>query len=295
MSPNTTEKMTPVTVTRGSEPEILSQRVHWIAGTFKGLKTPELPTILSQKFIECKAFNGYTAGSRFSDGRQHWTNPSRPEMGVHIQWDGEACDNCPIEPLDLITALQRLKFAFTRIDFAIDAMNFGLRPEKATEEIRNGRIKTRSREFPIRNDARHPGYSQYVGKKSSEVYLKLYDKAAEMGVQQDWTRIELTVRHERADKAAAALVFDNDFRRLVVAFVDFPSWDTWHSIMAVAPTKLPAERQTSQTKLWLLRSCASALAKQMHLDGDDHFYFQFLDAVREHYSNIKNTTFNITD
>lgn len=272
-------KMTPVTVTRGSDPQVLSQKIHWIAGTFKGRKTPKLPSILSQKYVECRAFNGYTIGSKFDDGRTHFSNPERPEMGVHVIWTGEACDNAPLDPIDLVIELQKAGFAFTRIDMAIDAIGFNLRPQQATEEIASGRCRTLAKKCPCWHDPNDPGYTQYVGKKTSEIYLKLYDKAAEMGVQQDHARIELTVRHERADKAAQALVRNRDFRCLVVAFVDFPSWETWRDIMAVTPTKLPAERKTSQTKLWLLRSAASALAKQSVLDGNDDFYFQFLDQV----------------
>jgi len=274
------QKMTPVPVTRGSDPQSLSQKVHWIAGTFKRFTPVELPSILSQKFIPTKAFNGYTVGSLFDDGHKVFQNPERPEMGVHFQWDGDACDACPIDPTDLIIELQRAKFAFTRIDMAIDAVGFNLRPQRATEEINNGRVKTLAKKCPFWGDPRDPGYTQYVGKKTSEIFVKLYDKAAEMGVSGDHARIELTVRYDRANKAAQTLVSNRDFRGLVVAYVDFPEWETWREIMAVTPTKLPAERKTSQTKLWLLRSAASALAKQMVLDGDDTFYFQFLDAVR---------------
>lgn len=288
--PNTQAKMTPVTVTRGSDPHMLAQKIHWIAGTFKGRENPKLPPILSQKYVPCKPYNGYTVGSKYADGRQHWENPDRPEMGSHIQWDGEACDNCPLDPVDLVIELQQAKFSFTRIDMAIDAIGFNLRPQRATEEIANDRCKTLARKCPFWGDPRDPGYTQYVGTKKSEIFVKLYDKAAEMGVSGDHTRIELTVKDRRADSAASALVRDRDFRRLVVAFVDFPEWDTWNAIMAVTLEKLPAERKTSQTKLWLLRSAASALAKQMILDGDEAFYFQFLDQVREVHKRLSSGT-----
>lgn len=284
--PVETQKVTPVPVTRGSDPPSLSQRIDWIAGTFKRSSPVELPHILSQKFVQTKAFNGYTVGSLYEDGRTHFHNPERPEMGVHIQWNGGACAKCPIDLISLIEALHKAKFQFTRIDMAIDVRGFNLRPQQATEEIERGRCKTLARKCPYWGDPRNPGYTQYVGKKTSEIYLKLYDKAAEMGVQQDYTRVELTVKAERANKAASALVRDRDCRRMVVAFVDFPSWDTWNSIMAVTPEKLPAERKTSQTKLWLLRSAASALAKQMFLDGDDTFFFQFMDEVREVHARL---------
>lgn len=282
------EKMTPVPVTRGSEHSFLSQTVDWIEGTFKSRLTVNLPSILSEKFVPCRAFNGYTVGSKYDDGRTHFQNPDRPEMGTHITWDGDACRNCPISPLELVKSLSDAKFSFTRIDLALDFINCNLDPSRATEEIENGRHKTRARECPYWGTAGGEGYTQYVGKKASEIYLRIYDKAAEMGVQQDHTRVELVVRHERANKAAGEIVGSADFRPLVLGFANFPEWDEWNRAMAVASIKLPAERKTSQTKIWLLRSAASALAKQMILDGDDDFYFKFLDQVQHVYRQLSN-------
>lgn len=286
MDTKSPQKMTPVPVTRGSEIQFFSQKVDWIEGTFKMRKTVNLPAILSQKFVPCRAFNGYTVGSKFDDGRTHFQNPDRPEMGTHITWDGNACGNCPIDLLELIKSLIQADFSFTRLDLACDFINCNLEPCRATEELENGRCKTRAREYPYWGTAGADGYTQYIGKKTSEIYMRIYDKAAEMGVQQDHTRVELVVRHERADKAAREIVLDTDFRRLVVSHADFPKWDEWASALCVLPTKLPAERKTSATKEWLLRSAASALAKQMILDGEEDFYFKFLDQVKYVYRQL---------
>lgn len=280
--------MTPVTVTRGSETGFSSQRIDWIEGTFKGRTPVDLPPILSQNYVECRAYNGYTVGSKYDDGRTLFQNPSRPEMGKHLTWSGDACGLCPIDPLDLVKHLINAKFSFTRLDLAIDLINCNLEPSEATEEIANGRCKTRAKEFPYWADANNKGYTQYIGKKASEIYCRIYDKAAEMGVQSDHTRVELVIRHERADKAAREIVRNPDYRRVVAAFVEFPSWDAWNFAMAVSAAKLPAERKTSGTKLWLLRSCSSALAKTMILDGDAKFLFQFLEAVELSFIQMSN-------
>lgn len=286
MATKTPEKMTPVTVTRGSETQIFSQRVDWIEGTFKRFTTVLLPPILSQKYVPCRAFNGYTVGSKYDDGRTLFVNPDRPEMGTHLKWDGSACGMCPIDPLELVRSLIDAKFSFTRLDLALDFINCNLDPSRATEEINNGNCKTRAKVCPYWGTAGSDGYTQYVGKKASEIYLRIYDKAAEMGVQQDHARVELVVRHERADKAAREIVRNPDFRRLVVSFADFPEWHEWASALSVHPCKLPAERKTSGTKLWLLHSAASALAKQMILDGNDKFKEQFLDQVDYVYRQL---------
>lgn len=292
MPDNTDVKKTPVTVTRGSKPTILSQKVDWIAGTFRGRKTHELALNLTQSYEQCKGYLNYSDGSLFEDGRKMFTSPSHPEWGVHMVWSGTACANCPVDPIHLICALICADFSFTRIDLAIDVKNANLMPSQATEEIKNGRIKTRAKECPAWFDVAGKGYTQYIGKKSSEIYMRIYDKAAEMGIDEDYTRIELVVRSERADKAARQAILRRDFRGLVVSFADFPEWDEWNKAMATTPIKLPSERKETATRKWLIEQCTPALAREiMKTDGID-FYEKFKSAVMielEHLSNDRHT------
>lgn len=304
MDAKSLENKTPVPVTRGSKhqqnPDFLSQnaqksrnpivaqKLHWIEGTFSNRDTVDVPDILSQTAIEIKAFDRYSVGSLFDDGRILLTNPNRPEMGTHIIWSGDACDLCPIEPEELVTYLHFAKFKFTRIDMAIDAIDFNLKPQHATREIKYGRIKTRASKSLENCDPRNPGYTQYVGTKKSEIYLKLYDKAAEMGIDADHTRIELTVQGKRAPQAAAEIVRRTDYRRLVVAFADFPKWKQWNRIMAVAPVKLRSERKASNTEQWLLDQCAPALAKVIYFSKEGDFFEKFTQAVTDRLLELSN-------
>jgi len=288
----TGEQKTPVTVTRGSGNPILSQKLHWIEGTFKKGNEVSLPETLPSKFVETRAFNGYTVGSLYEDGRILMTNPERPEMGAHLLWQGHACDDCPIDHKTLIKHLVDANFSFSQLDMAIDAINFNLRPQQATEEIANGRCKSRAKLHPRNDDPLDPGYTQYVGKKKSEIFLKLYDKAAEMGTNEDHTRIELTARHARADRAARQIVHGVDFRQMVVAYADFPAWREWKAIMDVVPVKLPAERKETNTEQWLLGACAPALARVIYFASNTEFYEKFKDEVMQclvEFSNGRRT------
>lgn len=286
------EKMTPVTVLRGSGNPILSQKLHWLEGTFKKGTEVSLPESLPSKFVETKAFNGYTVGSLYEDGRILMTNPARPEMGAHLLWQGQACDNCPMDQKELVKHLKEAKFSFTRIDLAVDAMDFNLRPQTATEELRLGRCKTRAKKSPRKDDPRDKGYTQRIGTLSSEISLKLYDKAEEMGITADWTRIELTVRHKRADFAASKIVDGVDYRAMVVSFADFPFWDEWKAIMDAVPVKLPSERKETNTEQWLLGACAPALARVIYFASNTEFYEKFKDEVMQclvEFSNGRRT------
>lgn len=282
------QKMTPVTVTRGSNTGFFSQKIDWLEGTFKRGVPHTLPQTLTQNFVETRAFHGYTEASLYEDGRIIMTNPGRPEMGVHWLWNGDACGNCPIDPVELVKWLCDAKFSFTRIDVAIDFINCNLQPQQATEEIQNGRIKTRAQQFPFWADAGGEGYTQYIGKKSSESYIRIYDKAAEMGVQQDHTRVELIVRHAKAQAAAIAIVRGNDFRGMVVSVADFAEWGEWREAFQVSEVKLPSDRKETNTRKWLLDAVAPALAREIVLSGNSLFYEKFKDAVMGYCIQMSN-------
>lgn len=281
------ENKTPVPVTRGSNNKILSQRIDWLAGTFKKGVEIVYPPILSQNFIPCKGYLNYTEGSQFDDGRKSFVNPLHPEWGTHIVWSGAALSSCPIAPESLVTSLFNAGFSFTRIDLAIDAKGFNLKPSDATEYISKGEVKTRAKQFPLWHDAKAKGYTQYIGKKSSEVYMRIYDKAAEMELHEDWARVELVVRGERAKVAAQEIIRDTDFRSIVNGYASFNTWENWKEVMAAEAVKLPADRSTSQTLQWLLRSCAPSLAREMALsENPDEVFLKFKDVVLESYNGL---------
>jgi len=284
---NAIENKTPVPVTRGSESKILSQRIDWIAGTFKKGVDIVYPPILTQKFIPCKGYLNYTEGSEFEDGRKSFVHPLHPEWGTHIVWSGSALSTCPIQSEALVTSLFNANFSFSRIDLAIDAKGFNLKPSDASEYIKSGEVKTRAKQFPAWYDPSGDGYTQYIGKKSSEVYMRIYDKAAELGLGDDHTRVELVVRGERAQMAAKKVVSDIDFRALARGFCDFPTWDNWNEIMHVEACKLPADRTSSQTLQWLLSAAAPSLARCMALsENADDIFLKFKDVVLQEYTAL---------
>jgi hypothetical protein len=288
-SANAEQKTAPVTVTRGLNTGFFSQKVDWLEGTFRAGSPINLPTILSQDFVETKAFNGYTTASLYSDKRVMMSNTDRPEMGNHIVWNGEACGLCPVAPENLIKHLRAYGFSFTRIDFAIDLINCNIDPAQATKEITNGDVKTRALQFPFWADAKGKGYTQYIGKKASEVYARIYDKAAEMGIDQDHTRVELVVRHGRANQAAQAVSYGSDFRGMVVSFVNFEKWSEWNKAMDVPEIKLPKEQKIGNTEKWLLDACAPALARTIFLNPEAGFFEKFTDEVTRRLEELSNT------
>jgi len=282
----TRRKNPPPACNTGVEKKILSQRIHWLEVTFKSEKHKKLPDSLPQEGTECYPLHGYNNGLKFSDGRMEFTHTSRPDMGLHIQWDGSSLDALSIPPSQLVEFLYKAGAKFTRIDLALDAQGYSLKPEDATNEIRAKRYICRCKKTPAWFDPTFGGWTQYLGTKASEIHLRIYDKAAELGVGGDYTRVELVVRKNRATKAAQAVVSGVDFRALISGYVQFPDWLEWQQIMVADAVALPAEKKITATDQWLLGTCAKTLARRLDELGDDELWFRFLEQVQANRSGL---------
>jgi len=276
----TRTKNPPPACNTGVEKKIFSQRIHWLEVTFQPASSKKLPDSLPKEGIECYPLHGYNEGLKFSDGRMEFRHSSRVDMGLHIQWDGNSLDLLDISPLELVKFLYSAGAKFTRIDLANDCQNFNLKAEDATNEIREGRFKCRCKKTPAWFDPTFGGWTQYLGTKASEIHLRIYDKAAELGITSDYTRVELVVRGERAQKAAGEIIRGVDFRALVTGYVQFPAWKEWGQIMVADAVTLPTEKKRTATDQWLLGVCAKTLARRLDEIGEDELWFLFLDAVK---------------
>lgn len=263
----------------GVENPTVSSSLDWIEGTFPNGITPVFPLNLAKEYNECKPFHGYTEGTKFIDGRVMLTNASRPDMGTHIIWSGGSLQDIPMPASGLVHFLSRHGFRFTRLDFAVDMRNWGIKPRHATRYIRRKQFICRAKKYPVNYDPVYGGYTQYCGTKASEVFLRIYDKAAQMEVSGDWTRAELVASGRRANVASAALIRGEDFRGLVGGFIRFPKWDKWNEAMGANVVSLPAEKKLSATEKWLLTQCAPALGTLLAKHPDNTFLNLFLEVA----------------
>lgn len=276
----------PHATNRGVRKEV-SALLDWISVTFKDTKSEMYPQELSEEKVECKPFNGYNQAVRYSDGRIELVHTTRKEMGTHVVLSGQTLSAMPISRENILKHLVEHGGTITRLDVAIDCFNCDLNPKRATEEIENDRCKTKARLFPLWHDAKTPGYTQYIGKKSSTAFCRIYDKAAEMGVSGDYTRVECSFGSNRAHAAALACLRGEDYRGVVRGFVDFSDWSEWNEIMSAIPVPTRETRSITNTKRWLLDAAATSLAREMFLDGEHDFYFRFIDAVQFHLQKLE--------
>lgn len=276
----TRQKNPPPTSNTGVEKKSISQNIDWLEVTFRANQQITWPDSLSLEGEQCNGFHGYTVGWKYTDGRILLSNPTRPDMGQHVIWSGESLRKTKMPALELVSFMLAAGASITRIDLAVDCIGYSLMASQATEEIKNGRYSTRAQKFPTWYDAKNAGYTQYIGTKASDIFARIYDKAAEMDATGDWTRVELSLKSKRAHGAARQIVDGVSHSALLLGFIRFPEWKEWNEAMADFAVTLPTEQKESKTKQWLLKQCAASLAKCMLEDGNDEFYFKFVDEVR---------------
>jgi len=86
----------------------------------------------------------------------------------------------------------------TRLDFAVDIFNAGSVPD-FLEGCKNKTIKTRAQIINYEAITGKRGHTVYVGSPTSELRMRVYDKAAETGnYDKVWTRVELQARGDYA-------------------------------------------------------------------------------------------------
>lgn len=276
----------PPATNRGVEKQI-SVSIDWISVTFKPVKSVSYPAEIDREMTECKPVNGYNVGVRYTDGRIELTHTLRPEMGCHVIASGQTLRAMKCDPIAYLKHVVSSGARVTRLDIAIDAKNCNLVASDATKYIKNGEVITRAKQFPAWSDPTNKGYTQYIGKKTSSAFVRIYNKAAEVGVDGDWTRVECSFGERRANQAAQAIIQNGDFIGLVRGFVDFPEWENWQNVMSDSPVQTVYEKRLSNTRKWLLEQCAPTLAREVYLDGEDEFYFRFNDAVAFNVQKLK--------
>jgi hypothetical protein len=100
----------------------------------------------------------------------------------------------------------------SRLDFAVDIVAEGQEctPQRALDDFMSGGIKTKLRpNREITNLKENGGQSVYWGGESSDIQIRIYDKAAEMKMLWEaWTRVEMQVRGRTANAFCYDLASD---------------------------------------------------------------------------------------
>lgn len=213
--------------------------IDWLTVTFKDDTVNSIIAMLGldfDVFVEKQTFkNGYPLDTFFSnihiwsgaDDPQYYKDgynkqgkwitaemKARNDMGVCLNMSGQGCrtfeEHSKVGWFDLIKRILQHNGHITRLDLAYDDHMGVIDIYRFAHDIydRNYRSKAKFAEVHWSDNQENDiqGMTVYVGKKSSDVLIRVYDKAAERGYDdQHWVRVELQLRDQRADEACRRL------------------------------------------------------------------------------------------
>lgn len=190
--------------------------IDWVSFTFK-LNDPraviEIIGLKQSLFTELDAgMHGYRKSLRY--GKIGVFYDGQACMGCHVSISGQGCRQYEGQfeenPwLDLFTNALSHKAKFTRLDIANDNVDGALDLTKLQSAIESKQIRSLFKNaseistfsFSSIKSKKDDARTIYFGKRSSRVFIRFYDKAAQLETPLPWIRAEIELKKERAQKA----------------------------------------------------------------------------------------------
>ena len=190
--------------------------VDWLSATLKGCSIPEGLEVVRDLFGPItelgRGFRGYAnSGVILGTGRVAW-DYDRPDMGVHVDLPGSALGELRRSITDfegMLRFMVDVGFVFTRCDSAVDDRDGVLDVATIRKAVESGDYASRWHKASRTYNLRGAGDTIYLGAPTSDSRLRIYDKAAEQGLEGvHWVRVELQFRRGLAHAMVLRLVED---------------------------------------------------------------------------------------
>ncbi len=273
---------------------LIAARIDWVAATFKGKVN------LVELFGDCKTSNsvgrwGYDVAQQTEDGVVVLMSSTRKDMGVHIIVGATALVNHEVRTgvasVRLLKAMVETGGNVRRIDLCLDVRGDNFKIRELVKQYQKGNIRTRARGGTVITNVGEPGRTLYIGRRGSRKLLRIYDKAAQLRLDENWTRIELELRRDAARQAANILLssssWQNEIPQLIKGFCDFEHCSQWRSVIGQKEIAIIQPIvEDSKTRKWLLDVCAVSIAK-LYADGDKKIV---RDVMKRASDIIRNTS-----
>lgn len=271
----------------GQKTEEIAEKIDWIAYSQKANFSWGFPPFIEDNWKPIHPLPNYTHGEENKQGVRRFWNTVRTSQGKYVILSGSAMTNIAEHQQQFMEFLASGDGKPTRIDYCVDVIGKSLfNPKACVAYLRKREVKTHAQQIPKYVDEWKGGFSQYIGKKGSETYTRIYDKKAEQGADFQWSRVETVYQGERAEASLHAYLLHKSTVPLIKAHVDFPNWKQWNRVMSGGRAKLLINRKQSNTREWLLGTVSSSIAKEMLLDDDQSFLFDMINRVREEYKRL---------
>ena len=192
--------------------------VDWLHGTFLDPDTSIDQALDYVRFLFGeivpldRGFRGYAnSGVILGTGRVAW-DYDRPDMGVHVDLPGSALGELRRSITDfegMLRFMVDVGFVFTRCDSAVDDRDGVLDVATIRKAVESGDYASRWHKASRTYNLRGAGDTIYLGAPTSDSRLRIYDKAAEQGLEGvHWVRVELQFRRGLAHAMVLRLVED---------------------------------------------------------------------------------------
>lgn len=157
-------------------------------------------------------YPNYTEVAAMVCGRADW-HSSKPEQRLMVTLTGKDLDRMRemgiTDKMLCLWVMDVPGLHVTRLDLAIDTNDTRISPQGVLDDWGTERFTTRARtisEIKCFADGNvYKGHTVYVGSRSSEQFMRVYDKAAEQGTSDHLTRIELELKSHPAFEALATI------------------------------------------------------------------------------------------
>lgn len=223
---------------------------------------------------EFRVGQGYDRGLRMVAGAVMWSS-KHPEQGISVQLTGSDLQSCRLAGLSEFYMLQTVEANnghCSTIHGCINVHDSGGTMAQLIDEHNAGRLAKKARKVGIFSskskvgDEWKQGDTLYVGSAKSDVQIRIYDKAAEQGIEADWLRMEIIWRGRYARAAHHSMMehgIENTIRAAIVTQLGCElSW--WVEAMTgdmAPPISLP-NKESARAK-WLRLVVVPALRSEL--------------------------------
>ena len=213
--------------------------IDWVSVTFKNISVDEVFQIIKLPLdlwtLQDHGYNGYQYSAVYKSMKIMWGTPDGTlDMGIHIDFSGEACReyeqefNHDLNWSEFFALIMNFNYKFTRLDLAIDDFKGYFTINQLYKKGKNGcvtvkRIKeARYFETFDLETGLSKGETLYIG-KGDRIY-RFYDKLNERRSKgyetieglEFWNRYEVQLRNDLATSACQMLAYENyDFGSFV--------------------------------------------------------------------------------
>ena len=251
----------------------ITATIDWITITFKEYDENAKQFLCSHahagKNVSTSPRHGYTAAYRDENGVLVMWNNYRPDMGVHIIFGGSSLrgiyEKGSVEPRDILVSAKELGGRVTRLDLAKDARLEVVNMEKIWNSLEAGAYKGTARKIAQMRGL-NAGHTIYIGSRTSERFIRLYDKAAEQAITGgDWKRLEIELKGQAARAVASRIVSGTSLSTCfdmvaqdMIEFIDEREWEKFFPDGDV-PFDLPKREKVTDRERWILEQVIPAI------------------------------------